>query len=147
MSGRSVLRTIFRSLTQRNYRLFFIGQGTSLIGTWITRVATTWLVYRLTKSALMLGLIGFAAQLPTFTLAPITGVLVERWNRRRVIVATQALSMLLSALLAVFAFTHTITVWHVLVVGIFQGLVAAVEIPARQAFVVELVDTRGDVSN
>src|SRR3954451_22175438 len=89
-----------RALRHRNYRLFFFGQGISLIGTWLTRVATSWLVYRLTSSALLLGLVGFAGQIPTFLLAPIAGVLVDRWDRRRVLVVTQALSLAQSALLA-----------------------------------------------
>ena len=98
-----------RALRHRNYRLFFLGQGTSLIGTWITRVATSWMVYRLTGSALLLGLIGFAGQIPTFLIAPFGGVLVDRWNRHRVLVVTQVLAMLQSAALAFFAFTGLMT--------------------------------------
>src|SRR6185312_17013133 len=112
-----------RALRHRNYRLFFAGQGTSLIGTWLTRVATAWLVYRLTNSALLLGIVGFAGQIPTFLLAPIAGVLVDRWNRHRVLVWTQALAMLQSGLLAWFALRGTITVWHILVLAAFQGLI------------------------
>lgn len=136
-----------RALRHRNYRLFFLGQGTSLVGTWLTRVATSWLVYRLTSSALLLGLVGFAGQLPTFLLAPLAGVLVDRWNRHRVLVATQALAMLQSALLAGFALTGTITVWHILALSAFQGLINAFDTPARQAFVVEMVDQREDLAN
>lgn len=136
-----------RALRHRNYRLFFLGQGTSLIGTWLTRVATSWLVYRLTNSALLLGLVGFAGQIPTFLVAPIAGVLVDRWNRHRVLVVTQALAMLQSALLAYFALRHTITVWHVLALAAFQGLINAFDTPARQAFVVEMVDAREDLAN
>src|SRR6476469_918166 len=99
-----------RALRHRNYRLFFAGQGTSLIGTWLTRVATAWLVYRLTSSALLLGVVTFDGQIPTFLLAPLGGVLVDRWNRHRVLVLTQVLAMIQSALLAFFALTHTITV-------------------------------------
>ena len=136
-----------RALRHRNYRLFFAGQGTSLIGTWLTRVAMSWLVYRLTHSALLLGIVGFAGQMPTFLLAPLAGVLIDRWNRHRVLVATQALAMLQSGLLAVFALTRTITVWHVLVLGAFQGLINAFDTPARQAFVVEMVESRDDLPN
>ena len=89
-----------RALRHRNYRLFFAGQGTSLIGTWLTRVATSWLVYRLTHSAFLLGVVGFAGQMPTFLVAPFAGVLIDRWNRHRVLVVTQALAMVQSALLA-----------------------------------------------
>jgi MFS family permease len=143
----STLATISRALRHRNYRLFFAGQGTSLIGTWLTRVAMSWLVYRLTHSALVLGTVGFAGQMPTFLLAPIAGVLIDRWDRRRVLVVTQVLAMLQSALLAFFSLTGTITVWHVLVLGAFQGLINAFDTPARQTFVVEMVDSRDDLPN
>ncbi len=136
-----------RALRHRNYRLFFFGQGTSLIGTWLTRVATAWLVYRLTSSALLLGIVGFAGQMPTFLLAPFAGVLVDRWNRHRVLVVTQALAMVQSALLSYFALRGTITVWHVLGLSAFQGLINAFDTPARQAFVVEMVDDRADLAN
>jgi len=136
-----------RALRHRNYRLFFVGQGTSLVGTWITRVATSWLVYRLTGSALLLGVVGFAGQIPTFLLAPFAGVLVDRWSRHRVLVVAQVLSMIQSALLAGFALAKTITVWHVAVLVAFQGLVNAFDTPARQAFVVEMVENRGDLPN
>src|ERR1700750_19246 len=136
-----------RALRHRNYRLFFLGQGTSLVGTWLTRVATAWLVYRLTSSALLLGIVGFAGQIPTFLLAPFAGVLVDRWNRHRVLVGTQVLAMVQSALLAGFALTGTITVWHVLVLSAFQGLINAFDTPARQAFVVDRVDDREDLPN
>jgi MFS family permease len=136
-----------RALAHRNYRLFFFGQGTSLIGTWLTRVATAWLVYRLTSSALLLGVVGFAGQIPTFLLAPFAGVLVDRWNRHRVLVWTQVLAMIQSGLLAFFALRGTITVWHVLVLSAFQGLINAFDTPARQAFVVEMVDAREDLPN
>lgn len=143
----STFAAMGRALRHRNYRLFFAGQGTSLIGTWLTRVATAWLVYRLTNSALLLGIAGFAGQIPTFLLAPIAGVLVDRWNRHRVLVWTQALAMLQSALLAWFALRGTITVWHVLALAAFQGLINAFDTPARQAFVVEMIDAREDLPN
>src|SRR5438552_7381895 len=99
-----------RALQHRNFRLFFGGQSISLVGTWLTRVATSWLVYRLTGSAFLLGLVGFAGQIPTFVLAPVAGVLVDRWNRHRTLVVTQVLAMIQSALLAAFALSGTITV-------------------------------------
>ncbi|WP_437321963.1 MFS transporter [Sorangium sp. So ce385] len=136
-----------RALRHRNYRLFFFGQGASLIGTWLTRVATSWLVYRLTNSALLLGFVGFAGQIPTFLIAPIAGVLVDRWDRHRVLVITQVLAMVQSALLAAFALTGTITVWHVLSLAAFQGVINAFDTPARQAFVVQMVEAREDLSN
>src|ERR671939_1277171 len=93
--------SLLRALRHRNYRLLFAGQSLSLVGTWITRIATSWLVYRLTGSALLLGLVGFAGQIPSFLLAPFAGVLVDRWNRHRLLVITQVLAMLQSAGLAV----------------------------------------------
>ncbi len=145
--GSSALANMGRALRHRNYRLFFAGQGTSLIGTWLTRVATSWLVYRLTHSAFLLGVVGFAGQMPTFLVAPIAGVLIDRWNRHRVLVVTQALAMIQSALLAFFSLRGTISVWHVLVLNAFQGLINAFDTPARQAFVVEMVEARDDLPN
>src|SRR5438094_2438228 len=103
---RTALRMMGRSLAHRNYRLFFVGQGVSMIGTWMTRVATGWLVFRLggPDSAFLLGLVGFAGQLPAFFLGPFAGVLVDRWNRHRLLIVTQVLSLVQSALLAVVAF-------------------------------------------
>lgn len=136
-----------RALRHRNYRLFFSGQSVSLIGTWMTRIATSWLVYRLTRSALLLGLVGFAGQIPSFLLAPVAGVLVDRWNRHRLLVATQVLAMLQSAALALLALTGVINIWHVLALSLFQGVINAFDMPARQAFVVEMVEKREDLGN
>jgi MFS family permease len=141
------LRGIGRALRHRNYRLFFFGQGVSLIGTWLTRIATSWLVYRLTGSALLLGLVAFAGQIPTFVLAPFAGVWVDRAQRRPLLIVTQSLSALQSALLAVFTLDGSITVVHVLLLNVFQGLVNSVDMPARQAFVVEMVESRDDLPN
>ncbi len=148
MEGRGTrLRAVGRALRSRNYRLFFAGQTVSLVGTWLTRVATSWLVYRLTHSALLLGVVGFAGQIPTFLLAPLAGVWVDRWNRHRTLVVTQVLAMVQSALLAAFAIAGTITVGHVIVLSVFQGFINAVDMPARQAFVVEMVESREDLPN
>src|SRR5271154_7550637 len=117
------LRSVGRALRHRNYRLFFTGQGISLIGTWLTKVATAWLVYRLTGSAWLLGVVGFAGQIPTFLLAPLAGVLVDRWNRYRVLLATQTLAMLQSALLAALALGGVIRVWEIIVLNVLQGLI------------------------
>src|SRR5690349_11876095 len=136
-----------RALRHPNYRLFFCGQIVSLVGTWMTRVATSWLVYRLTGSPLLLGLVGFAGQIPSFLLAPFAGVLVDRWNRHRLLVVTQVLAMLQSAALAVLALTGWIQLWHILVLSVFQGLINAFDMPARQAFVVEMVEKREDLAN
>lgn len=138
---------ITRALQSRNYRLFFSGQTVSLIGTWITRVATSWLVYRLTGSALLLGLVGFCGQIPTLLLAPFAGVLVDRWDRHRILVVTQVLSMLQSLALALLVFAGAITVPLILALQVFQGIINAFDTPARQAFVVEMVEDRADLPN
>jgi MFS family permease len=141
------LRFMVRALAHRNYRLFFAGQGTSLVGTWITRVATSWLVYRLTGSAAILGIVGFAGQIPTFVLAPVAGVWVDRTSRYRVLVATQVLSMLQSFALGWLALAGVINVRHVLLLGAFQGVINAFDTPARQSFVVDMVEDRRDLPN
>jgi MFS family permease len=138
---------LLRALAHRNFRLFFYGQGLSLIGTWITRVATSWLVYRLTGSALLLGVVNFAGQIPNFLLSPVAGVLADRWNLRRVLVITQILSMLQSFALAALALTHVITVPQLIALSILQGVVNAFDTPARQAFAVEMVDGSQDLPN
>jgi len=136
-----------RALRSRNYKLFFTGQGISLIGTWMTRIATSWLVYRLTGSAALLGLVGFAGQIPAFLLGPLAGVWVDRWNRHRTIVLTQILSMLQSFALAVLALAHIITVWQIVLLALAQGIINAFDMPARQSFVIQMVDQREDLSN
>jgi len=136
-----------RALRNRNYRLFFSGQTVSLVGTWITRIATSWLVYRLTHSVFLLGVVGFFGQVPTLVLAPFAGVLVDRWNRHRILVVTQVLSMLQSAALAVLTFAGIITVADILVLQVVQGVINAFDTPARQAFVVEMVSDRADLPN
>lgn len=141
------LKPMLRALRSRNYRLFFLGQGASLIGTWMTQTATIWLVYHLTGSALMLGLVGFANQFPNFVLTPFAGVWVDRWDRRRTIVITQILAMMQSLSLAFLALTGTIEVWHIVVLSAFQGGINAFDMPARQSFVVKMVDQRDDLSN
>jgi MFS family permease len=136
-----------RALQHRNYRLFFSGQTVSLIGTWITRIATSWLVYRLTGSVFLLGIVGFFGQIPTLVLAPFAGVWVDRWNRHRILVITQVLSMLQSVGLAVLTFAGIITVTDILLLQVAQGIINAFDTPARQAFVVEMVEDRADLPN
>jgi MFS family permease len=136
-----------RALQHRNYRLFFSGQTVSLVGTWITRIATSWLVYRLSGSVFLLGIVGFFGQIPTLILAPFAGVLVDRWNRHRILVITQVLSMLQSVALAVLTFAGIITVVDVLILQVVQGIINAFDTPARQAFVVEMVEDRADLPN
>jgi MFS family permease len=137
----------WRALRHRNFRLFFSGQSISVIGTWMTRVATSWLVYRLTGSALLLGTVSFAGQIPTFLLAPVAGVFVDRIDRRKVLVWTQALAMVQSLALAALTLTNRITIAEVLTLSAFQGLINAFDMPARQSFMVQMVEYRADLSN
>jgi MFS family permease len=136
-----------RALESRNYRLFFVGQGLSLIGTWMTQTATIWLVYHLTNSALLLGVVGFAQQIPNFLLTPFAGVFVDRWNRHRTLVITQVLAMIQSLALAALALTGTIQIWQIIVLSVFQGFINAFDMPTRQAFVVEIVEKKENLSN
>lgn len=145
-SAREPLR-LTRALQHRNYRLFFSGQTISLIGTWITRIATSWLVYRLTGSVLLLGVVGFFGQIPTLVLAPFAGVLVDRMDRHRILVITQVLAMMQSLALAILTFAGIITVTHVVLLQLAQGIINAFDTPARQAFVVEMVNDRADLPN
>lgn len=135
------------ALRSRNYRLFFGGQGLSLIGTWMTQVATVWLVYQLTTSAWLLGLVGFTSQVPSLVLLPFAGVFIDRWNRHHVIIATQILSMIQSLALAILTLTGVIHIWHLIVLSLFQGAINAFDAPARQAFVPEIVEKREDLAN
>ncbi len=147
MAASPGLRAAVRALGSRNYRLFFIGQSISLIGTWMTRIATSWLVYRLSDSAFLLGLVSFAGQIPAFFFAPIAGVWIDRWNRRRTLVWTQALSMIQSLALAGLALGHVIDIWSLALLTLMKGLINAFDMPARQAFVVEMIDDRADLGN
>ena len=138
---------VWRALRHRNFRLFFGGQSISLIGTWMTRIATAWLVYRLTKSALLLGTVSFAGQIPTFLLAPFAGVWVDRLDRRRVLVWTQTLAMVQSFVLAALTLSGHITIAWILVLSVMQGLINAFDMPGRQAFMVQMVGDRADLGN
>jgi MFS family permease len=137
---------MLRALRHRNFQLFFSGQLISLIGTWMDNIAEAWLVYRLTGSSLLLGTVAFAGQIPVFLLAPIGGMVADRWNRQRVIIATQAISMVLAGILAVLTLSHRIRVWEVVVLAALMGAVNAFDIPARQAFLVDMVG-REDLMN
>jgi len=141
------LKGIFRSLRYRNYRLFFSGQSLSLIGTWVQRIAIPWLVYRLTDSAFLLGFVGFAGQIPTFILAPFAGVLTDRLNRYHIMIVSQILSMIQALALALLFFTNTIEVWNVLLLSVIQGCINAFDTPARQSFVIEMVEDKNDIGN
>ncbi|BAU12570.1 major facilitator transporter [Leptolyngbya sp. NIES-3755] len=135
------------ALRSRNYRLFFAGQGISLIGTWMTQLATVWVAYQLTESALILGLVGFVGQVPNFFLAPFGGLLADRFDRRSLLVATQAFSMVQSLLLAGFTLGGTINLWLLLGLGFLQGLINVVDAPTRQTFVKDMVERREDLAS
>jgi MFS family permease len=141
------LQSLFRALHSTNYRLFFIGQGISVIGTWMQMIAMSWLVYRITGSAFLLGIVGFASQLPIFLLAPFTGVLVDRYNRQKILIITQSLSMFQAFVLATLVLTNTVTVWAIIILSVFLGLINSIDMPARQTFVLDMVERREDLSN
>ncbi|MFA5971093.1 MAG: MFS transporter [Lentimicrobiaceae bacterium] len=141
------LKNIYRSLKYRNYRLFFSGQSISLIGTWMQRIATPWLVYNLTGSLFLLGLVSFAGQIPNFLVAPFAGVLVDRWNRYYILLITQILAMLQAFLLAILYFNKTLEIWHLIVLGVLLGLINAFDTPTRQSFVVDLIEKKEDLGN
>lgn len=143
----SRLGGMFRALQYRNYRLFFMGQGVSLIGTWMQQIAMSWLVYRLTDSVFFLGMVSFANQIPSFLLAPFAGVISDRFNRHRVLLFTQFLLLLQAGTLAALVLTHTVTVPYIMALGVFAGVVNAFDMSARQSFVVQLVEKREDLSN
>jgi MFS family permease len=138
--------SLLRALRHRNFRLFFGGQLVSLVGTWMQTIAQSWLVYRLTGSALLLGLVGFAGQIPVCVLAPVGGAVADRFPRRTVVVITQTASMLLAFVLAALTLTDVIRPAHVFVLAGMLGVVNAFDMPARQAFVVEMVG-REDLPN
>jgi MFS family permease len=137
----------WRALRHRNFRLFFGGQSISLIGSWMTRIATSWLVYKLTGSALVLGTVSFAGQIPTFLLAPFAGVWIDRLDRRQVLVWTQTLAMVQSFMLAVLTFTHHINIAWILSLSVMQGCINAFDMPGRQSFMVQMVEDRADLGN
>jgi MFS family permease len=141
------LKLIFRALAHKNYRLFFGGQSISLIGTWMQQIAINWLIFRLTHSAFLLGVVGFTSRIPTFLLASFAGVLADRWNRHRILIVTQTLSMIQALILALLVLTGTIAIWHILCLSLCLGLINALDIPTRQSFVVEMVDKKEDLGN
>src|SRR5277367_6240408 len=137
-ANRSRFRDMVRSLKYRNFQLFFSGQLISLIGTWMDTIAEAWLVYRLTGSSLLLGTVAFAGQIPVFLLAPVGGMVADRWNRRSIVIATQVSSMIFAFILAFLTITKRITVAEVITLAALMGVVNAFDIPARQAFLVEM---------
>ena len=138
---------VFRSLQHRNYRLFFSGQSISLIGTWMQRIALPWLVYRMTGSEVLLGVVGFVAQIPSFLLAPVAGVLIDRWSRYRVLLVTQVISMIQAGILAWLSLTGSLDIWHIIVLSLVLGCINAFDMPARHSFVIDMVENKDDMGN
>src|SRR5262249_42957309 len=138
---------LLRSLRHRNFRLFFLGQTISLIGTWMQQVAMSWLVLLLTESSWWLGLVGFSSQIPSFVLAPLAGVVVDHANRHRLVITTQTVAMLQAFALAALTLTGMVQVWHVIALSVVVGVVNAFDMPGRQAFLTEMIDRREDLPN
>ena len=140
-------RLLLRALRSRNYRLFVAGQGVSLVGTWMQQVAMSWLVYRLTGSAFLLGVVGFTSQIPNLLIAPFAGVLADRWDRRRLLMINQTFALLQAAFLATAVLAGFAQIWLIVLLSLLLGIITAFEIPIRQSFVVELVEHREDLGN
>lgn len=136
-----------RALRHRNFRLYFSGQMVSYIGTWMQQVAMGWLAYKLTSSVLLLGLIGFASQIPILIFSPLGGLLSDRFNRHRLIIVTQSLSMVQALILAALTLSGMIQVWHLVVMAVWLGIINAVDVPVRQSFVSLLVKDKEDLAN
>ncbi len=136
-----------RALRHRNFRLYFSGQMVSYIGTWMQQVAMGWLAYKLTSSVLLLGLIGFASQIPILIFSPLGGLLSDRFNRHRLIIVTQSLSMVQALILAALTLSGLIQVWHLVVMAVLLGIINAVDVPVRQSFVSLLVKNKEDLAN
>ncbi|MEI7998805.1 MAG: MFS transporter [Candidatus Omnitrophota bacterium] len=141
------IKFIGRALRYRNYRLFFAGQSVSLVGTWLQLTALPWLVYRMTSSVFLLGVVGFLSQIPTFILTPLAGVLIDRFDRRRLLVITQIASMLQALILWVLLVSGHMSVPAILALSFLLGLINAIDIPARQSFVVDMVESKNDLGN
>jgi MFS family permease len=136
-----------RALGSRNFRLFYSGQAVSLVGTWIQQIAMSWLVYRLTGSAFMLGIVGFVGQIPGVFITPFGGVAADRWNRHRLVIFTQTCAMLQAFALAALTLSGAVRVWHILVLSAFVGIVNGLDVPARQSLLGELVERKEDIGN
>lgn len=141
------LGTTFRSLKYRNYRLFFFGQGLSLIGTWMQQIAVAWLVYRLSGSSVALGVVAFAGQIPVFLLAPVGGIVADRYGRHRTLLVTQVLSMIEAAILAWLVVSGQVQIWHLYILNVILGSINAFDMPTRHAFVTEMIDRQEDLGN
>lgn len=149
--GATGLRFLFRALRHRNYKLFFAGQGVSVIGTWMQGAAQGWLIRTLVTdprdASFWLGMVPFVSQLPTFLLPLLTGVLADRLNRRKILLVTQTLSMLQALALSALVFSNVVTIWQIILLALSLGLINSFDIPARQSFVVEMIEDRSDLGN
>lgn len=143
----NAITSVFRSLWNRNYRLFFVGQCVSLTGTWIQQMAMIWLVYNLTKSPVLMGLITFVSFIPTFVVSPFAGVLIDRVNQYYLLILLQTIFMIQAFALAILTILGQIHVWHLLVLGALTGITYAIDMPLRQAFVVQLIEDNNDLGN
>lgn len=142
------LKQMFRALKYKNYRLFVSGQSISLIGTWIQMVAMLWLVYSITNSALILGVVGFSGQIPMFVIAPFAGALADRVNKHKVLLITQSLALVQALILAGLVLFNLVTVWHLIILSVILGLINAVDMPVRQSFVIEMIENnKEDIGN
>jgi MFS family permease len=136
-----------RAFRSRSFRIFFIGQGLSVLGSWMQTVATSWLIYRLTGSAFMLGLAAGALQFPMLFLSPIAGVWADRLDRRKLLLVVQLLAGIQGVVLAGLVFAGVVEVWHLIAVALFLGVINAIETPVRQAFLLDMVASKADLPN
>jgi MFS family permease len=141
------LKLTFRTLQSRNFRLFYLGQFISLIGTWVQQIAVSWLTYRLTHSVFMLGLVSFIAQFPTFLISPFAGVWADRFNKHRILIWTQSLSMIQALTLAALLLSDNIAVWQIMLLSLVIGCINAFDVPARQSFIIDMIEDRNDLGN
>jgi MFS family permease len=139
---------MFRALKHRNFKLFIEGQSLSLIGTWIQQIALTWLVYQMTKSAFMLGVVNFAGQIPFFIISPFGGILADRWNKHKLLIITQSLALVQALILSILVFTGTEQIWQIIILSLVLGIINAMDMPIRQSFVPEMIDNhKEDIGN
>ncbi len=146
--GSQRIKLMFRSLKYKNFRLFVEGQSLSLIGTWLQMVALTWLVYKMTNSAMILGIVGFSGQIPVFLIGPFAGVLADRWNRHKMLLVTQSLALVQALVLTVLVFLNIIQIWQIITLSVILGIINALDMPIRQSFVFDMIeDHKEDVGN
>ncbi len=138
---------VFRAFQYRNYRLYFAGQSISLIGSWMQSIALSWLVYRLTNSAFLLGLVRFSGEIPIFIFTPFAGVMIDRWERKKILIITQICALLQALVLSILVLTHAITIWQIIILSIIMGIINSFDMPGRQSFVIEIVDNKADIGN